>query len=262
MSRLTISSAALALVLLVSAAGAVPPEQSGQFDEIEDEDTQMKLFEDDSTETKYLKEDKQFFADFCLQARDESKLFLQNKASTGSKYVFSILFGSDDEIYKDFGPTDDVRAVSDGTMIIEAGLKEGDLPNVEESPEEKIEAVKRVSVFSAIGEAVQTVLNTAFNFVASRAAQRLQLLKSKFTGPQIMQFLQEACVSLNSELKDQLISLLAETKTELLADPAAAPYLSVIANTRLENVGCVTTSRIKYVTMICNILPAIAPFFR
>lgn len=219
---------ALAACVLAVAASPMP--------EVDEEQTELAMFESDQVETAALKGDYRIFADFCLSIRDQTQIYLKEKTNENVFHVFNKVMEVIGDMIDSVRKSNEVAAEEAAKIIKDDALQ-----------------VKR-----ALGGVIGATAGTG----KEKAMNALEDLRQMITQQNLIESLNKACESFNYKFKSKVESQLASFKSAHLKQSDKQDYRSLISGVRLGNLGCVTTSRITKITLGCGIYMTILPTVR
>lgn len=249
----------LTLVAVIGCASASPVQVNDPDSEI----TQLALFEDDQTEVGDSKSP--LFNDFCIDSRDHVRAFLKDSSNTVAMKAFNVMFNNLNDIGIDAAATQKELVKQATEEIQNAGLTvaPGEAPLSHEELEEKVEqsrnVVERKGLLGTLSSATMLVVKGVLDTLLNESMTRLAKLKAQFNGQNLRDVIDNACETISGTLKGDLANRLETTKKSLLDEIIDGSQKAQIEATKIEDVGCVTTTRIARVAKYCAYFKSFGP---
>lgn len=244
---------AAVFAVLIGAAVAQPTqdaEAAMTVDEIMNSvDDGMSMAGGESTvDLSNMKKEDLYFADFCSQATDVFRQFLQSKVDGTSAKVYNILFTSIQEVGQAVIESQRV-AVNEGGDMIETVA-----PEVES---EETEVVAPTTMVGKVREATMRVIRSMFETAKTQLFVRLAELKELYNIDTLKETIEDVCSSISNDLLRRLDQTLSEAKNSIKKATSKAPdakeILAIVQKAKVHNVGCKLTSRVQKVSEACVI---------
>lgn len=217
----------ICLAAFVGAASAAP------FSEVNDEASQLAMFEVDEVETKALGQEKAIFGDFCLRARDDVKQYMRSSVNSNIARIFQLMVETAAQVSEAIGQANHA-AIEQGTAKINEDARQ---------------------IKSAVGGVASATVVTG----RAQIMDVIQRLKEQVTMENLKEAASDVCLNIAMKLKPDMEKKLAAYKKEILGTPEGKQYAELFAKTRFDNLGCVTTSRLSKVATGCNMVRTLAP---
>lgn len=228
---------------------ARPAYQDDSFPE--EQYARAALVPDNDEEVEHLVPEHQIYSQFCIDSRDNTKLYLRDSANSAAASVFNILFNSLTNV-ADGVLEAQKEAIEEGAKnLTQVGLAQPQEADVEAQAEPEPERANE-SLIGSFRSAVRNVFHVIVKSAASEAYKQLETLKANLSAGTLKETVDQACQSVSYGLKGQLESDFELAKSGL-ARSASAKMRAQIIGTKLDQVECVTSRRIVKVANFCEV---------